>query len=76
MFDAAHAAMLRSSTLVNPAEIRTHNGLIGAFGKHLVKPGLASTELGRAQCGKATFNYSCNIILIGHVQREIAVTLS
>lgn len=48
MFDAAHAALLRSGTLINPAEIRTHSGLIGAFGKHLVKPGLASTELGRA----------------------------
>jgi len=24
---------------------------------------------------KATFNYSCNMLLIGHVQREIAVTL-
>jgi hypothetical protein len=26
--------------------------------------------------GEATLNYSCNIFLIGHVQREIAVTLS
>lgn len=48
MFDAAHAALLRSGALINPAEIRTHSGLIGAFGKHLVKPGLTSTELGRA----------------------------
>lgn len=48
MFDAAHAALLRSSANINPAEIRTHSGLIGAFGKHLVKPGLASAELGRA----------------------------
>lgn len=48
MFDAAHGALLRSGTLINPAEIRTHSGLIGAFGKHLVKPGLVATELGRA----------------------------
>lgn len=48
MFDAAHAALIRSRVNINPAEIRTHSGLIGAFGKHLVKPGLASAELGRA----------------------------
>ena len=48
VFDAANAALLRSGAHINPAEIRTHSGLIGAFGKHLVKPGLASTELGRA----------------------------
>lgn len=48
MFDAAHAALLRSRANINPAEIRTHSGLIGAFGKHLVKPGLAPAELGRA----------------------------
>lgn len=48
MFDAAHAALIRSRANINSAEIRTHSGLIGAFGKHLVKPGLASAELGRA----------------------------
>ena len=48
MFDAAHAALLRCGAPINTAEIRTHSGLIGAFGKHLVKPGLASAELGRA----------------------------
>jgi uncharacterized protein (UPF0332 family) len=37
-----------SGAQINPAEVRTHSSLIGAFGKHLVKPGLASTELGRA----------------------------
>jgi transposase len=29
-----------------------------------------------SKCSEGTFNYSCNIILSGHVQREIAVTLS
>lgn len=48
MFDAAHAALMRARVNIKPAEIRTHSGLIGAFGKHLVKPGLASAELGRA----------------------------
>ncbi|MFA7240842.1 MAG: HEPN domain-containing protein [Sulfuricellaceae bacterium] len=48
MFDAAHAALLQSGAHVNPAETKTHSGLIGAFGKHLVKPGLVSAELGRS----------------------------
>jgi uncharacterized protein (UPF0332 family) len=48
MFDAAHAALLRHGEAANPAETRTHSGLIGAFGKHLVKTGLVSPELGRS----------------------------
>jgi uncharacterized protein (UPF0332 family) len=48
MFDAAHAALLRSSTHINPAETKTHSGLISAFGKHLVKPGLIPADLGRS----------------------------
>lgn len=47
MFDAAHAALLGSGALINAAETRTHSGLIGAFGRHLVKTGRASRELGR-----------------------------
>lgn len=48
MFDAAHAALLRLEQPINPAEIKTHRGLIAAFGKHLVKPGLLAAELGRS----------------------------
>lgn len=48
MFDAAHAALLRLEKSINPAEIKTHRGLIAAFGKHLVKPGLLAAELGRS----------------------------
>jgi uncharacterized protein (UPF0332 family) len=48
MFDAAHAALLRLKQPINPAEIKTHRGLITAFGKHLVKPGLLAAELGRS----------------------------
>lgn len=48
MFDAAQAALLRYRVGVNPAETRTHSGLIGAFGKHLVKTGLVPPALGRA----------------------------
>ncbi len=47
MFDAAHAALLRHQPGINPAETRTHNGLITAFGKHLIKTGLMTPELGR-----------------------------
>ena len=47
MFDAAHAALLRHQAGVNPAETRTHSGLIGAFGKHLVKTGRVQAALGR-----------------------------
>jgi uncharacterized protein (UPF0332 family) len=48
MFDAAHAALLRSGAHINPAETRTHRGLIAAFGEHLIKPGLLPTDLGKS----------------------------
>ena len=47
MFDAAHAALLWADAPVNPATIRTHNGLISAFGQHLVKPALLPGNLGK-----------------------------
>ncbi len=48
MFDAAHAALLHHQSPVNPAETRTHSGLIAAFGKHLVKSGTIAAALGRS----------------------------
>ena len=48
MFDAAHAALLRSGVHINPAETRTHRGLIAAFGEHLIKPGLLPAALGKS----------------------------
>jgi len=48
MFDAAHAALLRHGAGENPAETRTHSGLVGAFGKHLVRTGLVGAEWGRS----------------------------
>lgn len=48
MFDAAQAALRHDATPVNPAETRTHRGLIAAFGKHLVQPGVLSADLGRS----------------------------
>lgn len=48
MFDAAHAALMRSGAHINAAETKTHSGLIGAFGKYLVKTGLVPSDLGRS----------------------------
>jgi uncharacterized protein (UPF0332 family) len=48
MFDAAQAALLRHRAGLNPAETRTHSGLITAFGQHLIKTGIIAPELGRA----------------------------
>ena len=47
MFDAARAALLLSGAPVAPDIGRTHSGLIGAFGNHLVKNGPVSKEVGR-----------------------------
>ena len=47
MFDAAHAALIGSGVHLNLATIKTHRGLIAAFGQHLVKPGLFTSELGQ-----------------------------
>lgn len=48
MFDAAHAALLAAEAGINPAETKTHRGLIAAFGKHLVNSGRMPAELGKA----------------------------
>jgi uncharacterized protein (UPF0332 family) len=46
-FDAAKAALLAMNTLVDVAGIKTHAGLIQAFGLHLVKTGKVSSDLGK-----------------------------
>jgi uncharacterized protein (UPF0332 family) len=48
MFDAAHAALAAVGAHVNPAQTKTHSGLIGAFGLYIVKTGRMSAEFGRA----------------------------
>ena len=48
MFDAAHGTLLYYGAQVNPIKTKTHGGLIGAFGLHLVKTGRRSAELSRA----------------------------
>jgi uncharacterized protein (UPF0332 family) len=47
MFNAAHAALLWSGAHVNSGEIKKHNSLIAAFGKHLVLTGVLPSDLGR-----------------------------
>ncbi len=47
IFDAARAALLVSRAPVEPEIGRTHSGLIAAFGRHLVKNGPVSKDLGR-----------------------------
>lgn len=47
MFDAAQASLLQHGQGIDPAGIRTHSGLITAFGQQLVKTGQVASELGR-----------------------------
>lgn len=48
MFDASKAVLLATVPTIDPQIGKTHNGLISAFGLHMVKTGLVSVELGRA----------------------------
>jgi uncharacterized protein (UPF0332 family) len=48
MFDAAKAVLLATVPTIDPQIGKTHNGLISAFGLHMVKTGLVSVDLGRA----------------------------
>ena len=47
MFDAARASLLASGAPVDLEKIRTHSGLIGAFGKFLVENGPVAKDMGR-----------------------------
>ena len=47
MFDAARAALIAAGAPVDPNVVRTHNGVIAAFGLHLIKKGLVEPEWGR-----------------------------
>jgi len=46
-FDAARAALATIAAPVHAEDIRTHRGLIAAFGLHVVKSGSLSPETGR-----------------------------
>ncbi|HEX7325134.1 MAG TPA: HEPN domain-containing protein [Rhodanobacteraceae bacterium] len=56
MFDAARAALLSAG--IAQADVRTHSGLIAAFGLYLVKTGRVDRPLGR------TFNRMQEIRLV------------
>ena len=47
MFDAARAALLTSGASIDLEKVRTHGGLISAFGKYLVKNGPVAKDMGR-----------------------------
>ena len=51
MFDAARAALVSTCSGIDAdaemSRVRTHSGLIAAFGLRLIKSGLLSVELGR-----------------------------
>ena len=46
MFDAAHAAQIGLAAVPAGQSPKTHRGLIGAFGKHLVLGGVFDGDLG------------------------------
>lgn len=48
MHDAAHAALLATGFESLGAPIKTHQGLIGEFGKHIVRAGLLEADYGRS----------------------------
>ena len=46
MFNAARSALIVSGATISAATTKTHSGLIGAFGLHLVKTNLIAADLG------------------------------
>jgi len=48
MFDAAHAALWAAGAREDGSIIKTHNGLVAAFGEGAVKSGAMAPEHGRA----------------------------
>ena len=64
MHDAAHAALLATGHETPGAMIKTHHGLIAAFGQALVLGGRIDAELGRA------FNRAQNIRLLADYAAE------
>jgi len=48
MFDAARAALHARDPAVKSETIKTHSGLISAFGLHLVKPEHIDIQYGRS----------------------------
>lgn len=47
MFESAHAMLYLTDASINPATIKTHNGLITAFGLYIIKPEIMPNEFGK-----------------------------
>lgn len=75
MFDAAQAALIWSDSSGESTVIKTHSGLISAFGLNLVKTGRIPIDLGRAFNRVAELrlvaDYTGNEVLIENVQWAI-----
>lgn len=75
MYDAARAAILHLMPEQDLTASRTHNGLIAAFGLHLVKTGLVDVSLGRnlnrAQTLRQLADYTGEAVTSDDVQQMI-----
>ncbi len=75
MYDAARAAILHLMPEQDLTASRTHNGLIAAFGLHLVKTGLVDVSLGRnlnrAQTLRQLADYTGEAVSSDDVQQLI-----
>ena len=75
MYDAARACLAWVGVVPERGEFKTHQGLIAAFGLHLVKPGIFPADIGRffhnAQSLRQTADYDA--IPVSQEQAEQAV---
>ena len=75
MYDAARACLAWVGVVPERGEFKTHQGLIAAFGLHLVKPGLFPADIGRffhsAQSLRQTADYDA--IPVSQQQTEQAL---
>jgi uncharacterized protein (UPF0332 family) len=77
MFDAAHAALWASGARENGAVIKTHSGLVAAFGEGLVKTGKMTPAHGRALARalktRLLADYTSEIVPIDEAGETIAL---
>jgi len=82
MFDAARAALLAGDEPIKSETIKTHSGLIAAFGLHLVKPGRIPAQFGKslrqvdqirliADCSDAEVDREAGVLAIEHSNRFV-----
>jgi uncharacterized protein (UPF0332 family) len=58
MSDAAHSALFALGNEQTTAPIKTHNGLVALFGRHVVLAGHMSAEMGKLSIGCRGFGSS------------------